>query len=84
MVTSLNEIILSTLLSNYELNKDIFNADEFGLFYQCLSNKTYQFNGENFSRGMKNKVIFIGMVKGNGTEWNLHFLLLAIEKFWLL
>ena len=30
-----NETTLPTLLSNYKL-VDTFNADEFGLFYQCL------------------------------------------------
>ena len=30
-----NETTLPTLLSNYKL-EDTFNADEFGLFYQCL------------------------------------------------
>ena len=39
MVASWFETTLPTLLSNYQL-EDIFNADEFGLFYQCLPNKT--------------------------------------------
>ena len=34
------ETSLPTLLSNYDL-KDIYNADEFVLFYECLPNKTY-------------------------------------------
>ena len=30
-----NETTLPTFLSNYKL-ENIFNTDEFGLFYQCL------------------------------------------------
>ena len=41
MVNAWSETSLPTLLSNYDL-KDIYNADEFGLFYQCLPNETYQ------------------------------------------
>ena len=42
------ETFLPTLLSNYEL-KDIYNAVEFGLFYECLPNKTYQLTSEKCS-----------------------------------
>ena len=45
MVAPWNETTLPKLLSKYDL-KDIFNADEFGLFYQCLPNKTYHFKGQ--------------------------------------
>ena len=38
MVAPWNETTLPTLLSKYDL-KYIFNADEFGLFYQCLPKK---------------------------------------------
>ena len=38
MVAPWDETMLPTLLLKYDL-RDIFNADEFGLFYRCLSNK---------------------------------------------
>ena len=41
MVHAWSEMSLPTLLLNYDL-EDIYNADEFRIFYQCLSNKTYQ------------------------------------------
>ena len=41
MVDAWWEIFLPTLLSNYELS-DIYNVDKFGLFCECLPNKTYQ------------------------------------------
>ena len=40
MVAPWNETTLPALLSKYDL-KDIFNADGFDLFYQCLPNKTF-------------------------------------------
>ena len=40
-----NETTLPKLLSNYKL-ENIFNTDEFGLFYHCLPSKTYHLSGE--------------------------------------
>ena len=55
MTSSWRETTLPTILSNYKL-ENIFNADEFGLFYQCLPNKTYHLKGEKCSGGKKSKV----------------------------
>ena len=41
MVAGWNETTLPTLISNYDL-ENIYNADKFGLFYQCLPDKSYQ------------------------------------------
>ena len=46
-VAGWNETTLSTLLSNYSLG-NIYNADEFGLFYQRLPDKSYQLKTEIF------------------------------------
>ena len=64
MVAPWNETTLSTLFSKYDL-KDIFNADEFGLFYQCLPNKTYYFKGQTCSGGKNSKVRLTGMASGS-------------------
>ena len=40
MIALWRETSLPTLLSQYKL-EDINNAGEFGLFYQCLPNKTF-------------------------------------------
>ena len=48
MTSSWSETTLPTILSNYKL-EDSFNADEFGLFYQCLPDKTYHLKGEKCS-----------------------------------
>ena len=42
---------------------DIFNADETGLFYQCLPNKTAVFKGEECRGGKQSKLrvtVFLG------------------------
>ena len=64
MVAPWNEATLPTLLSKYDL-KDIFNADEFGLFYQRLPNKTYHFKGQTCSGRKNSKVRLTGMAAGN-------------------
>ena len=61
MVNTWSETSLPTLLYNYDL-KDIYNADEFGLFYQCVPNKTYQ---ERCSGGKLSKVRITGMASAN-------------------
>ena len=50
---------------NYDL-KDIYNADEFGLFYQYVPNKTYQLKSEKCSGGKLSKVRITGMVSATG------------------
>ena len=64
MVAPWNETTLPTLLSKYDL-KDIFNADEFGLFYQCLPYKTYPFKGKKCSGGRNSKVRLTVIAAGN-------------------
>ena len=64
MVAPWNETTLPTLLSKYDL-KDIFNADEFGLFCQCLPNRTHHFKSQTCSGGQNGKVKLTGMAAGN-------------------
>ena len=66
MSSSWSETILPTILSNYKL-EDIFNADEFGLFYQYLPDKTCHLNGEKCSRGKKSKVTLTEMAAASAT-----------------
>ena len=58
--SSWSKTTLPTILSNYKL-ENIFNADEFGLFYQCLPDKTYHLKGEKYSRGKKSQIRLTGM-----------------------
>ena len=45
MTASWAQTHLSTILSRYDL-RDIYNADEFGLFYQQLPTKSFHLKGE--------------------------------------
>ena len=55
MVAPWNETALPTLLSKYEL-KDIYNADECGLFFQALPNKTFDVSKKSCHGGKESKV----------------------------
>ncbi|KAF0687681.1 tigger transposable element-derived protein 4-like [Aphis craccivora] len=46
--------ILPCLLKEYD-SKDIFNADEFGLFFKCTPDRTLTFKGDTCHGGKKSK-----------------------------
>ena len=77
MPSSWSETTLPAILSNYKL-EDIFNADEFGLFYQCLPDETYRFKGEKFSGG-KSNVKLTGIAAASATGEKMR--MLVIWKF---
>ena len=62
-----NETSLLNILSRYKL-KDIYNADEFGLFYQRLPKKTLQMKGEKCSGGKHSKVQLFGMAAASAAR----------------
>ena len=64
MTAPWTETTLPTILSRYPL-ENIFNADEFGLFYQCLPNKTLHLKGEKCSGGQHSKIRLAGLAAGN-------------------
>ena len=55
---------LPTILSRYDL-RDIYNADEFGLFYQQLPTKSFHLKGERCAGGKFSKVRLTGLAAGN-------------------
>ena len=61
MTTAWNETSLPIILSRYELT-EIYNADEFNLFYQGLPKKVLHVKGEKCSGGKQSKVRLIEMV----------------------
>ena len=73
MTVPWNETTLPALLSNYKL-EDTFNADDFGLLYQCLPSKTYHVSGEKCSGGKNSKVRLTGMVAASSTGKSWKFL----------
>ena len=66
MTASWSETYLPTILSKYKL-KNIYNANEFGLFYQGLPDKSLHCKGERCSVGKHSKVRLTGMAAGNVT-----------------
>ena len=68
MTGTWSKTTLPTILSNYKL-EDIFNADEFGLFYQCLPDKTSRSPQRRkvFRGKKKSKVRLTGMAAASAT-----------------
>ena len=64
MTAPWEETALSTILARYQL-KDIFNADEFGLFYEALTSKSLHFRGKHCSGGKHSKVWLTRMTASN-------------------
>ena len=79
MTSTWNETTLPTLLSNYNL-EDIFNADEFDLFYQCLPSKTYHLSEEKCSGGKSSKVGLTGMAAASATGEKLEMFVIGNSK----
>ena len=59
--------------------ENIFNADEFGLFYQFLPNKTLHLKGEKCSGGKHSKDRLTGLATGNACGERIQ--MFAIGKF---
>ena len=79
MTAPWNETTLPTLLSNYK-SEDTFNADEFGMFYQCLPSKTCRLSGEKCSRGKNSKVRLTGMAAASATGEKLDMFVIGKSK----
>ena len=75
MTVPWNETTLPTLLSTYT-----FNADEFGLFYQCLPSKTYHLSGEKCSGGKNSNVRLTGMEAASATGEKLEMFVIDKSK----
>ena len=77
MTSSWTETMLPTILSRYSL-ENIFNADEFGPFYQCLPNKALHLKGKKCSRAKHSKICLTGLAAGNASGERL--LMLSLER----
>ena len=60
MIASWHETSLPTLLSQYKLEA-ICDADEFGIFYQCLPNKTCHLKSDKCPGGKHSKIRITGL-----------------------
>ena len=71
MPASWDKTTLPTIISNYKL-ENIYNADEFGLFYQlALPDKTLHFKSEKCLGGKHSKTRLTGMAAANAAGENL-------------
>ena len=70
MTASWEQAHLLTIVCRYEL-KDIYNTDEFGLFYQQLPTKSFHLKGERCAGGKFTKVRLISLAAGNGVSEKL-------------
>ena len=70
------ETRLPTILSNYSL-ADIYNADEFGLFYQALPSKTMHFKDEKYVGGKFSKQRLTGLAAGNALGQKLSMFIIG-------
>ena len=64
MMSSWEETTLPTILSKYDL-EDIYNADEFGLFFKALPNKSLHLKSEKCVGGKHSKVRLTGLAAAN-------------------
>ena len=79
MTAPWNETTLSTLLPNYKL-ENVFNADELGLFYQCLPTKTYHLSRAKCSGGKNSKLRLTGVAAANATGEKLPMFVVGKSK----
>ena len=66
MTASWSETLLPTILSQYKL-EDIYNADEFGLFYQALPSKSLHLKSEKCIGGKISRVRLTGLAAASAT-----------------
>ena len=78
-VSALFETTLPILLSNYNL-RDIFNAHEFGLFYQAQPGKSLHLKGEKCSGGKHSKVRLSGIAAANAYGEKLPMFVIGKSK----
>ena len=71
---------MSTILSRYEL-RDIYNADEFGLFCEQLLTKFFHLKSERCAGRKFSKARLTGLAAGNGVGGKLPMLVIGkVEK----
>ena len=73
------ETRLPTILSNYEL-PDIYNADEFGLFFQVLPSKFIHLKDEKCIGGKFSKVRLTVLAAANGNGEKLPMFIIGKSK----
>ena len=79
IVAGWNETTLPALLSNYGL-ENIYDANEFGLFYHCLPEKCYHLKTQKCSGGKHRKIRITGLTAANAIGNKLSMLVISKAK----
>ena len=79
MIATWYETSLSTLLSLYNL-KDIYNDDEFGIFYQCLPNNAFHLKSDKYSGEKHSKIRITGLAAANAVGDKLPMFMIGKSK----
>ena len=79
MVAQWEETALPTIMSKYDLNQ-IYNADEFGLFYRAQPNKSLHLKNENCVGGKQSKLLLTGLTAANAIGEKLPLFVIGKSK----
>ena len=79
MIATWYETSLSTLLSLYNL-EDIYNDDEFGIFYQCLPNNAFHLKSDKCSGEKHSKIRITGLAAANAVGDDLPLFVIGKSK----
>ena len=79
MVAPWEQTTLPTILSKYDLNQ-IYNADEFGLFYRAQPNKSLHLKNENCVGGKHNKLRLTGLTAATAVGEKLPLFVIGKSK----
>ena len=79
IVAGWNETTLPALLSNYGL-ENIYDANEFGLFYHCLPEKSNHLKMQKCSGGKHRKIRITGLTAANAIGNKLSMLVISKAK----
>ena len=79
MVAPWEQNTLPTILSKYYLNQ-IYNADEFGLFYRAQSNKSLHLKNENCAGGKHSKLRLTGLTAADAVGEKIPLLVIGKSK----
>ena len=79
MIAPWEQTTLPTILSKYDLNQ-IYNADEFGLFYRAQPNKSLHLKNENCVGGKHSKLGLTVLTAANAVGEKLPLFVIGKSK----
>ena len=79
IVAPWEQTTLPTILSKYDLNQ-VYNADDFGLFYRAQPNKSLHLKNENYVGGKHSKLRLTGLTAANAVGEKLPLFVIGKSK----